>query len=171
MRWGGPFMITLAVLAGCVAVVYGVVRRSPTVSQPIAFNHAVHVGGASLVCVDCHTDAGTRRDAGIPGKRVCFDCHDPDQEAGKHPQKDKLFSFAKSDAEVPWIRVAATRPDVFFSHRRHVGAAGMECLDCHAGQPSLTAPPSTVRLVMTMTSCIACHERKAVSTDCLVCHR
>ncbi|MEK7732173.1 MAG: cytochrome c3 family protein, partial [Planctomycetota bacterium] len=104
MRWVRPFIIAVAVLAGCVAVVYGVVGRRPTVTQPIAFNHAVHVGEASLTCVDCHTDAGTRRDAGLPGKQVCLDCHDPDQEAGKHPEKDKLFAIGKSDGEIPWIR-------------------------------------------------------------------
>lgn len=171
MRRVGPYVITGAVLAGCVAVVYGVVGRRPTVTQPIAFNHAVHVGEASLTCVDCHTDAETRRDAGLPGKQVCLDCHDPDQEAGKHPQKDKLFALSKGDGEIPWIRVAVTQSDVFFSHRRHVAAAKIDCLGCHTDQPGLTAPPPTVRLVMTMTACIECHERNAVSTDCLVCHR
>jgi len=164
-------MIVVALLAGCVAVVYGVVGRRPTVTQPIAFNHTLHVKEASLACVDCHTDAGNRRDAGLPGKKVCLDCHDPDQEAGQHPQKDKLFAFSKGEEEIPWIRIAVTRPDVFFSHRRHVAAAKMDCLDCHVDQPSLTAPPYTARLVMTMTACIECHERSAVSTDCLVCHR
>lgn len=171
MRRVGPFMIAVAVLAVCVAVVYGVVGRRPTVTQPIAFNHSIHVGEASLKCVDCHTDAGMRRDAGLPGKQVCLDCHDPDQEAGKHPQKDKLFAIAKGDGDIPWIRVAVTQSDVFFSHRRHVTAARIDCLDCHTDQPGLTVPPSTVRLVMTMTACIECHERNAVSTDCLVCHR
>jgi len=171
MRWVGSSLMAAAGLAGCVAVVYGIVGRSPKVTQPIAFNHAVHVGEASLTCVDCHTDAGTRRDAGLPGKQVCLDCHDPDQEAGKHPQKDKLFALGKSDGDIPWIRVAVTRPDVFFSHRRHFAAAKIDCLDCHTGQPDLTASPSSVRLVMTMTACIECHERNAVSTDCLACHR
>jgi len=171
MRWVRPSIIAVAVLAGCVAVVYGVVGRRPTVMQPIAFNHAVHVGEASLTCVDCHTDGGARRDAGLPGKQICLDCHDPDQEAGQHPQKDALFGFAQSDAEVRWIRVTVTRPDVFFSHRRHVAAAQMDCLDCHVDQASLTAPPTSARLVLKMTGCIECHERNAVSTDCLVCHR
>lgn len=171
MRRVGPFMIAVVVLAACVAVVYGVVGLRPTVTQPIAFNHTVHVGEASLACVDCHTDAGTRRDAGLPGKQVCLDCHDPDSEAGKHPQKDKLFALGKGDGEIPWVRVAVTRPDVFFSHRRHVAAAKIDCLGCHIDQPRLAAPPSTVRLVMSMTACIECHKRNAVSTDCLACHR
>ena len=171
MGWVRPSLVTVAALAGCAALVFAVAGRGRQVTQPIAFNHAMHVGEASLECLDCHTDAATRRDAGLPGKQICLDCHDPDQEAGKHPQKDQLFAFGKGDREIPWIRVAVTRPDVFFSHRRHVAAAKMACLDCHADQPSLTAPPSAARLVMTMTACIECHERCSVSTDCLACHR
>lgn len=171
MRWIGRPMIGGVALVACAAVVYGFVGRGPTILQPVAFNHALHVGEASLPCLHCHTDAGSFRDAGLPRKQVCLDCHDPDQEGGQHPEKDKLFAFAKGDDEVPWIRVRVTRPDVYFSHRRHVAAGKMDCLDCHADQPHLTAPPSTVRLVMTMTACMQCHERNTVSTDCLVCHR
>jgi len=164
-------MIGAVVLIACAATVYGLVGRGPTVVQPIAFNHAIHVGQASLPCLHCHTDAETNRDAGLPRKQVCLDCHDPDQEEGQHPEKDKLFALAEGDEEVPWIRVAVTRPDVFFPHRRHVKTANLDCLECHTDQPNLAAPPSRARLVMSMATCIRCHERNATSTDCLVCHR
>jgi hypothetical protein len=171
MRWIGSSVIALVVLAGVVAAVYGVVGRGPTVLQPVAFNHVVHVGGASLACLDCHKDASTGHFAGLPRKQVCLDCHDADGEAGKHPEKDKLFAYGATDKEIPWVRVAVTRPDVFFSHRRHVAISKIECLDCHVDQAKLTAPPTSVRLVMSMTECIACHQRNGASSDCLACHR
>ena len=171
MRWVGSWVIALAALAGCVAVVYGVVGRGAPVTQPISFNHAVHVGEASLACVDCHTDAGTCRDAGLPGKQVCLDCHDVDEEQGAHPEKDKLFAYDKTDGDIPWVRVAMTRPDVYFSHQRHVGSGKLDCLVCHADQPTLDKPPPTARLVMSMADCIECHEENRATSDCLACHR
>lgn len=165
------FLLAMAVLAGGVAVVHGVMLRGPVVTQPIAFNHTIHVGEASLACKDCHTDAASRRDAGLPGKQICLDCHDADLEAGNHPEKDRLFTFAEGDGEIPWIRVAVIQPDVYFSHRRHVAAANLDCLACHEDQPTLTSPPPRARLVMSMTRCIECHEEKGASRDCLVCHR
>ncbi len=164
-------VIALVVLMGVVATVYGIVGFSPAAIQPLAFNHAVHIDSASLECVDCHKDAMTGRFAGLPGKQICLDCHDADGEAGSHAQKDKLFSFGETDREIPWVRVAITKPDVFFSHRRHAAVAKIECMDCHVGQAKLTAPPRSVRRVMAMTECIACHERNGTSSDCLVCHR
>ncbi len=164
--------VTAAVLVGgCVALVYGIALREARVVQPIAFNHAVHLSGADMQCIECHTGAESGRYAGLPRKAVCLDCHDIDEEEGSHPEKTKLFAFDESDEEIPWRRVAVSAPHVFFSHRRHVSAAGLDCLVCHSEQPALTAPPSVARLVMTMTDCIDCHEKNQVSSDCLACHR
>jgi hypothetical protein len=163
--------VVVVVGVGFVALAYGVLGRNQIVVQPIAFNHAVHLDEADLQCADCHTDAETHVYAGLPGKDVCLDCHDIDEEGGSHPEKDKLFSFEEGDVEIPWVRVALSGPDVFFSHRRHVRAAGMDCLECHPGQPTLTEPPSVARLVMTMAVCIECHQESRVSNDCLACHR
>ena len=53
MRW---VVVVLVVGGGGVALVRGLAIGAKTISQPIAFNHAVHVGDASLDCRDCHTD-------------------------------------------------------------------------------------------------------------------
>ncbi len=166
-------------MVGCVVVVvYGMITPVVIVDQPIAFNHALHLTDAGLECLDCHTDAKVRWHAGLPGKDMCFECHDPEdiaeqiEEDGRaHPELTKLISYADADGDLPWQRVAVTVPDVFFSHRRHVQAAGLDCLKCHPAQPELRAPPRTAELVMTMDDCIACHERSTVTTDCLACHR
>jgi len=163
----------LIVIGGVVAVVYGVALRAPRVHQPIQFNHVVHLEDAGITCDECHTSAATGVYAGIPGKAVCFDCHDPDDEDEEdtHSEKTKLYAFNEVDEDIPWCRVATTRPDVFFSHRRHVTMGKIECLECHVDQAGLTAPPPTARLVMSMEACIACHDKSGASHDCLVCHR
>ncbi|MHC4088893.1 MAG: cytochrome c3 family protein, partial [Planctomycetota bacterium] len=152
-----PLVIVLLIGVGLVAVVYGLAGRAPTVSQPIAFNHKLHVEEADLQCLDCHTDAETAVHAGLPGKAICLDCHDVDEEIEDDSELVKLVPLAEADGDIPWVRVAVTKPDVFFSHRRHVGAGGIDCQRCHADQPKLTAPPSAVQEVLTMDDCIDCH--------------
>ncbi len=172
MRVAVALVVVAAVVWGGVALVYGIVGRPVAAVQPIRFNHEIHLSDpVGAECIDCHTDAETGVFAGLPGKDACFDCHDPYEEDVTHPQKVKLLSYAESEEEIPWVRVAVTKPDVFFSHRRHVTSAGLDCLECHADQPTLTAPPATVRLVMTMDECIECHEQNRASSDCLACHR
>jgi len=163
--------VAVVVVAGGVAIVYGVVTRGPRVDQPIAFSHAVHIGEANVQCVDCHLNAESERSAGIPGKQICFDCHDIDEEEGSNPEKDKLFAFDERDDEIPWQRVAITRPDVFFSHRRHVTSAKLDCLVCHKNQDTLTTPPKRSRHVMPMANCLACHAKNGMPEDCNACHR
>lgn len=171
MRLIFVLLIVVIVVAAFAAIVYGVGWQQPAVSQPIAFNHSLHINDAGLTCLECHKNAETRIHAGLPGKSVCFDCHDIDEEQGSHPEKDRLFAYDETDEDIPWVRVAVVPPNVFFSHRRHVSAGGLDCLECHPAQPTLTAPPSRVRMVMPMTACIQCHDQTSTSTDCLACHR
>lgn len=172
MRFIVALFVVLILVCGSAALVYGLVGRAEEVDQPIAFNHAVHLGEAALQCDACHTDAETSTYAGLPGKEICLDCHDiDDEEDDPNPEKAKLFSFVDVDEDIPWNRVALTKPDVFFSHRRHVASARLDCERCHPDEARLTSPPSTARLVMTMDDCIACHNENRASTDCLACHR
>ena len=168
-------MLILAVFVSLAVFGYGYVTRGETVTQPIAFNHAAHLGDAGMECIDCHTDAATGVYAGLPGRAICFDCHDLEDEENEEgqlpPEKARLLSFVESEGDIPWLRVAVTKPDVFFSHRRHVTSGKIDCLHCHPNQAELTEPPSTAQLVMTMDDCIACHDQDGVSTDCLACHR
>ena len=161
----------LAVVAGAAALGMGLVTRGERVVQPLAFNHVVHLEDAGLECVECHLNAHTNTFAGIPSKTVCFDCHDSEDDPGDHLEKNKLFAFEDLDEDIPWQRVALTKPDVYFSHRRHVAVAKLECDVCHPDQETLTAPPRTARLVMAMADCVACHAKNDMSEECLHCHR
>ena len=170
LRYATAAVIVIA-FGGFVAIVYGFAVLPERVVQPISFNHVIHLEDAGITCDECHTNAATGVFAGLPGKEICLDCHDVDEEADSHPEKDKLFAFDESDGDIPWRRVAVTRPDVYFSHRRHVASGKLDCLECHPDQPSLKKPPRSARLVMSMDDCIACHEERNASSDCLACHR
>lgn len=161
----------LVVVVGFAVIGLPYVLRGDPVSQPIAFNHVVHLESAGMQCVECHRNATTNAYAGIPSKTICLDCHDIDEEQNTNPQKDVLFSFDDLDEDIPWQRVTRTRIDVYFSHRRHVTSGKIDCLECHRDQTTLLTPPRYNRLVMRMGDCLACHEDRRVSTDCLICHR
>jgi hypothetical protein len=168
MRWicvGAVVLLSLSVLA------YAVSWGGDAVSQPVQFNHSLHLKEAALECLACHANAQKGRFAGIPDASICLDCHDADGEKGQNAEKDKLFRLAEKSPDIPWRRVAISQPDVYFPHGRHVGSAQIDCLECHAGQDVLTAPPQTPTVVLTMTQCIRCHEKGETSTDCLTCHR
>ena len=92
MRLIGGIFIVLVVVGGGVAIIYGRAQADQAVVQPIAFNHAVHIEEGHMQCVDCHPNATTGVYAGIPGRDICLDCHDIDEEEGSHPEKDRLFN-------------------------------------------------------------------------------
>lgn len=168
--------VILAVLiVSAVALVAAVHDGDSLPRQPIAFNHKLHLERVQgIACQDCHSFASSQYFAGIPSKHVCFGCHDPTDEdpeadAGK-PRFAELISFAASDGDIPWHRVTASRDDVFFSHRRHVTVAGIECRRCHPRMPDRTSPP-TREIVMRMNTCLDCHRETNTSVDCIACHR
>lgn len=168
------FLVFIVIAVALIVGAQALAARGERVSQPIAFNHQLHLSSAGLTCLDCHTNAMTAVRAGLPGASICFDCHDIDEveeAAEESTGYAALSKFADSDQNIPWRRVALARPDVFFSHRRHTAAGGIDCLRCHVDQTTLTSPPARAELVMSMETCIACHQQKHVTADCLACHR
>lgn len=168
-------VILVVLVISAVALLAAVHDRGGLPPQPIAFNHRVHLERVQgISCQDCHSSAPSEYFAGIPSKHVCFECHDPteedaDADASK-PEFAELMSFAGIDGDIPWHRVTASREDVFFSHRRHVTVAEIECRQCHPRMPDRTSPP-THEIVMSMDTCMNCHRKSSTTVDCIACHR
>jgi len=138
--------------------------------QPIAFNHKAHLDDAGLHCTDCHLHAADLASAGIPSLEVCQNCHST-EPISKSPEELKVLKYVAERKEVPWVRIYKVPDHVYFSHRRHVTAARLECSACHGNVNELTEPPSTSFLPVTMENCVNCHKERKVSNDCLACHR
>ena len=180
MRKPLVILIGLVFVLGITVVVLGVWIRAPgrLPPQPIAFNHRLHLERAQGIgCADCHQFVNTQPYAGLPSKYICFDCHDPDPDEdqteadARKPQFSDLMKYAKTEGDIPWHRVTMTRPDVFFSHRRHVTVAKLDCRQCHPDMPDRTSPPTRGPIQMSMDTCLHCHETSEASVDCLTCHR
>jgi hypothetical protein len=153
-------------LAGLVAVLWLLVLPAAPVSQPWPFPHARH---GRLGCTVCHSGAETGARAGLPDLRLCARCH----ATAPGGISAALWPATPTEptAPPPWIRVTRVPEHVFFSHRRHVTMAGLDCASCHSAVAEATAPLARPPRRLDMEACLRCHRQESASDDCLACHR
>ena len=144
-------------------------RKPSLPPQPIAFNHKKHTGDLSLPCTTCHQSVEAQTFAGLPQTETCVTCHAA--PLTKNPEEEKIRQYASKGEKIPWQRIYRMPGDVFFSHRRHVVLAKVECATCHGKMAEQTTPPSRPLVNQTMAWCINCHQERRVSVDCNACHK
>ncbi|MFQ5723008.1 MAG: cytochrome c3 family protein [Terriglobia bacterium] len=149
-------------------LLFGQILSDNPPPQPIRYNHAVHIA-SGLACVDCHVGAREQVQATLPGLDTCLMCHE--EALTESPEEERLRAFANAGQEIPWERVTRVPRHVYFSHRRHVTLAGLECTDCHGPMETRTEPPRRPFRPVTMDACMDCHEQRKVDNDCNRCHR
>lgn len=140
--------------------------RRPGPAGEVAFDHQVHAGKYKIPCLDCHASADKSPSAGVPSIRKCMGCH---KFVAKEKVAVQLLAKRFEDGQtLRWQRVFAVPDFIYFSHRAHVGAK-VECKECHG---DVAATP-TVRQEQpfTMGRCLACHEARQATRDCLACHK
>lgn len=161
-----------ALLAGGLVLAGVLVRAGQAPSaQPIRFSHQAHT--RDMKCAACHQYVTQGAAAGTPSLADCMDCHEGTQSKSPEGQREeaKIQAYAKAKREIPWVRITSLAPDTFFSHRRHVAFAKVECAMCHGEIGATVALPSRPLLALTMTRCMDCHRERNASLDCLACHR
>jgi hypothetical protein len=139
------------------------------VQQPLSFNHKAH---SALACVVCHRGVETRAIASIPSPRFCVRCH----ATAPVTRPEELQQWMDISPEgvverVGWERLYRIPKHVYFSHRRHVVLAKLDCAVCHGDMAEQTTPPSHPLTAISMDECLDCHEQQGVSTDCASCHK
>ncbi len=149
-------------------LLFGTVFSSNSPQQPIRYNHAIHVANG-LACEDCHVGARTSERATLPGLDTCLGCHR--EPLTKSTEEEKIRVIERSGQEIAWVQVTRVPRHVYFSHRRHVSLAGLNCSECHGAMEKRTEPPSRPFRPMTMDACIECHQQRKASHDCNDCHR
>lgn len=163
----GVFALTMATVgfaAGRTAL-----RPTQHVTQPIQFNHQVHVKVVGLECSTCHEYFNTGNHSGLPALTLCKGCHF--EALTKSPEEQKLLKLSEP---LPAFQKLFRMPDhVRYSHRRHVASGGLTCETCHGAIADTTAPPAYPLVRITMDTCIVCHADRGVGvkTDCTHCHR
>ncbi len=158
-------VVAAVAIAGVAWAALGALR--PGAQQPLAFNHKKHVDGG-LECSACHAGIadGTAR-ARLPELDVCLNCHGSED----NPKTKPLRDFAAAGKPVPWKQVYHVPEHVYFSHRRHVASAKLECAVCHGDMAAREAPVTRQTVPIRMERCVECHRERNVTTDCMACHR
>jgi len=155
------------ILSGSTAVVLTVWAENEV--QPIVYNHKIHVEEVGLSCEECHVNVNMQARASIPNIQICGDCHN-DVESEKQETR-KVAKFVTDGNDIPWVQVHNVPDHAYFSHRRHVVLAQIECSICHGDVSKMEKPFTMPYTTIEMRWCLDCHEKRSVSTDCYACHR
>ncbi|MGM0451826.1 MAG: menaquinone reductase multiheme cytochrome c subunit QrcA [Thermodesulfobacteriota bacterium] len=164
-------------------------------SQPIDFNHQLHLNQVYEGCESCHYFRSDGSFAGTPDNSACADCHSYPMGLGEDEEK-LANEYIGENKQVPWLSYSEQPDCVFFSHAAHVKGAGMECKTCHGdiGQSEslrtyqenrisgysrdiwgyniarLGKPKHGMR--MKMNDCAGCHlEETGSKGACFQCHK
>ncbi|MGA2813088.1 MAG: cytochrome c3 family protein [Candidatus Acidiferrum sp.] len=138
----------------------------PAPQQPIPYSHKQHLA-FGLECKNCHGNPEPGKLMTFPDTDKCMQCHVT--IAKDRPSIQKLTEYAKSKQPIPWVRVYTVLPGIAWTHRPHI-EAGVKCETCH-GQVREMATMSEVTSVVTMYSCLSCHEMNHAKTACDTCHK
>lgn len=166
-----PWSIAIALIAVAALIAAGVAIATVRwpITQPIAFNHLLHVEDVGAECTDCHLYATTGVRATIPNLELCADCHE--EALSESEQELQLVNYIQEDVRIPWRKIYTVPDHVYFSHRRHTAIAQIECETCHGAMGEQTEPMPRAAVPISMNRCMDCHEEAGVSNDCLLCHR
>jgi len=162
--WWGVVFLCIVLAAG----LFGSSLPSKGIQQPVPFNHKKHQE-MGYSCDLCHSLVETHTQAGRPTIATCQSCHLSLET--ENPLARQVKELAEKGKEIPWARLYTLPDYVFFSHRRHVTLAKLECSVCHGKIGESEMPPKQVAVQHTMASCIACHQKMKASIDCLSCHK
>lgn len=161
--------LVLAVVLLAAAVLFLRVRRGPAVPQPIAFNHRKHTQDLGLNCEFCHVYVKTGAHAGLPDAETCSMCHLTAQ--GTTEEAARVTELISEGDPLQFRKLFRLPPDVFYTHRRHVGIAELECQNCHGAIAETERPPDRPLVRVTMDLCVDCHREQEQTLDCNACHR
>jgi len=165
--WIGGVTFVLAILGFLAG--RNLLRPAERASQPVAFNHALHVEDIGVECQECHLYFATSRHSGLPGLEVCMGCH----EGGltDSPEESKLLALHEAGETYPFRKLFRLPDHVNYSHRTHVVVAEIECEVCHGPIARSSEPPTAPLVRITMDGCLRCHLEQGARTDCTPCHR
>jgi predicted CXXCH cytochrome family protein len=161
-------LVLLVAGAGAGPHVHALFGSRPKISQPVAFNHKLHVEENGMDCVECHVYVTSQPFAGLPGVERCLECHEEAQTDSS--EEEKIRQTAANGEELAWNRLYVMPEHVYYSHRRHVVAGKLECAECHGPFAEATSPPPRPLNKISMDFCMDCHENRGVTNDCLACH-
>jgi hypothetical protein len=160
-------LVGIGLLAAVTLVL--IVSRGPPVLQPIAFNHLKHTSDLGLACDFCHEYVRAGAHAGLPDAETCAVCHRSPQ--GTTEEAARVTELLARGNPLRFNKLFHLPEHVFYTHRRHVGIAELECSSCHGAIAETERPPDRPLIGMSMDFCLDCHREREQTLDCNACHR
>ncbi len=154
-----PFLVLVFAGGPLYAIVVAYYGGSPKTTaigymptQPVPYQHSVHVGQLGIDCRYCHYTVETAARAAIPPTDVCMNCH-----AKIRADSPKLTAVRQSYATgmpILWVRVHDLPDYVYFNHSAHV-QRGIGCVSCHDRVDKMDTVYQAREL--SMGWCLDCH--------------
>lgn len=161
--------ITLIVVAiAIIATLWISYPFGSSVRQPIDFNHQLHVEEVGVECLECHPYFQMSRSSGLPNEETCIQCHE--EPVGESREEMKLSAILQSGEGLMFRKLLVMPEHVNYSHRTHIVVAELACEKCHGQIAATTLPPGRPLIQVDMEYCMDCHEKYAVTNDCIACH-
>ncbi len=159
--------------------------------QPIAFPHTVHAGtaeqgGMGIQCEFCHRGVTKDAAATVPAVEQCLFCHKTATGSAGSPQAveiAKIQSSFDNNTPINWERVYRMPDHVRFVHEAHIRfftqgttpetqlEVRQVCSVCHGNVASMTEVQPQPFQSLKMGTCLDCHRKYSVPTDCTICHK
>jgi len=131
-------------------------RRYAPVSQPVPFDHRLHVTGFGIDCRYCHSAVERAPTAGIPAASMCVPCHSHLWLSS--PQLAPVRQSLATGRPMEWNRVHTLPDFVYFDHSAHVTKC-VGCETCHGRVDQMARFYQIAPL--TMQWCVSCHRDPA----------
>ena len=131
-------------------------------SQPIPFDHGIHVGEVGLDCRYCHSFVDESSHSNVPSANTCWNCHahvakeSPKLEPLRRAM-DESYEFYDGKA-IEWVRVHKSPDYVYFNHSAHLNR-GVSCKSCHGQVNEMKVVHQAE--THSMSFCLDCHRNPA----------
>lgn len=161
-KWSNalPLQIIVFVLIFTATVVMGItyyatpkytrVGYEPT--QPVPYDHSLHVGQLGMDCRYCHSHVDESGHANVPAASTCMTCHSHIKTDS--PLLEPIRASYESGEPVPWVRIHQAPDYVYFNHSVHVNR-GISCVECHGKVNEMEVVYHAEPL--SMAFCLDCH--------------
>ncbi len=156
-----PLKVIIALAMTASAVIAGVtyyftpkysrVGYQPT--QPVAFDHSLHVEQVGMDCRYCHTYVDRSEHSNVPATNTCMSCHS--MVLTDSPQLAPIRESYATGEPVQWVKIHKTPDYVYFNHAAHVNR-GISCVECHGQINEMEVVYHAKSL--SMAFCLECHK-------------
>ena len=97
-------------------------------TQPVPFQHSLHVSQLGLDCRYCHSYVEVSSHSNVPNTQTCMNCHKAIKS--NSPKLQAVRDSWATGQPVEWVRIHRVPDYAYFNHSAHVNR-GVSCVSCH----------------------------------------